>query len=85
MYEMFIWSGERNVPGGSEGKESACKEGHPGSIPGRDDALEERTATRSSVLAWRVPWAEEPGRLQSLGLQRVRHNWATNTTINGTR
>ena len=36
-------------------------------------------ATHSSVLAWEIPWMEEPGRTQSMGLQRVRHNWATNT------
>jgi len=36
--------------------------------------LEEGTATLSSILAWRIPWTEEPGGLQSLGLQRVRHN-----------
>ena len=36
-------------------------------------------ATHSSILTWRIPWTEEPGRLQSMRLQRVRHNWATNT------
>ena len=40
-------------------------------------ALEEEMATRSSLLAWRTPWTEEPGGLPSLGSQRVRHNWAT--------
>ena len=35
-------------------------------------------ATHSSILAWRIPWTEEPGGLQSMGLQRVRQNWATN-------
>ena len=40
---------------------------------GWEDPLEERMATHSSVLAWEIPWTEEPGRLQSLGLQRVRH------------
>ena len=38
--------------------------------------LEEGTATHSSILAWRIPWTEEPGRLQSIGLQRDRHNWS---------
>ena len=37
-------------------------------------------ATYSSVLAWRIPWTEEPGWLQSMGSQRVRHDWATNTS-----
>ena len=41
---------------------------------GRDDPLEEEMATHSIVLAWRIPWAEEPGGLQSMGSQRVRHN-----------
>ena len=36
-------------------------------------------ATHSSILAWRIPWTEEPGRLQSMGLQRVGHDWVTNT------
>ena len=44
---------------------------------GGDDPLEKEMATHSSILAWRIPWREEPGRLQSTGLQRVRHNWAT--------
>ena len=41
---------------------------------GQEDPLEEGTATHSSVLAWRIPWTEEPGRLQSEGSQRVRHS-----------
>ena len=45
---------------------------------GWEDLLEKEMATHSSVLAWRVPWTEEPGGLQSFGSQRVRHNWATN-------
>ena len=38
---------------------------------GQEDPLEERMTTRSSILAWRIPWTEEPGGLQSVGLQRV--------------
>ena len=45
---------------------------------GREDPLEEEMATPSSVLAWRIPWTEEPGGLQSMGPQRVGHDWATN-------
>ena len=41
-----------------------------GLIPGREDPLEKGMATHSSVLAWRIPWTEEPGGLQSMGLQR---------------
>ena len=40
----------------------------------REDPLEEGTATHSIVLAWRIPWTEEPSGLQSMGSQRVRHN-----------
>ena len=41
---------------------------------GQEDLLEEGMATHSSILAWRIPWTEEPGGLQSMGLQRVRHD-----------
>ena len=42
--------------------------------PGREDPLEKGTTTHSSILAWRIPWTEEPGRLQSIGSQRVGHD-----------
>ena len=45
---------------------------------GREDPLEKEMATYSSILAWRIPWAEEPCRLQSVGSQRGRHDWVTN-------
>ena len=41
---------------------------------GQEDLLEKETATHSSTLAWKIPWMEEPGRLQSMGSQRVGHN-----------
>ena len=41
---------------------------------GQEDPLEEGMATRSSILAWRITWTEEPGQLQSIGSQRVRHD-----------
>ena len=41
---------------------------------GREDPLEKEMVTHSSILAWKIPWMEEPGRLQSMGLQRVRHD-----------
>ena len=44
---------------------------------GWEDPLEKEMATHSSTLAWKIPWTEEPGRLQSMGSQRVRHDWAT--------
>ena len=40
----------------------------------REDPLEKEMAAHSSIFAWRIPWAEEPGELQSVGSQRVRHN-----------
>ena len=40
----------------------------------QEDLLEKGMATHSSILAWRIPWTEEPGRLQSMGLQRIGHN-----------
>ena len=49
---------------------------------GREDPLEKEMATHSSNLAWRIPWTEEPGRLQSTGLQRVGHDWATSPHLN---
>ena len=106
----------KGFPGGSEGKESACNAGDPGSIPGlgrslggglgnplqyswaslvaqmvknlpamqelqetqvrslsQEDPLEEGMATHSSIIAWRLPWTEEPGWLQFMGSQRVGH------------
>ena len=44
---------------------------------GREDPLEEEMETHSSILAWKIPWTEEPGRLQSMGLQRIRHSLVT--------
>ena len=65
-------------PSGSVGKESAFNAldaGDAGSIPGLGRSLEEGTATHSSILAWEIPWTEEPDGLWSIGLQRVRHDW----------
>ena len=53
---------------------SAYSAGDPGSIPGSEDPLEEGTATHSSILAWRTPWTEEAGGLQSMGSQRFGHD-----------
>ena len=51
---------------------------------GREDSLEKGLATHSSILAWRIPWAEGPVGLQSMGLQKVGHNWTTNTHCKST-
>ena len=58
-------------------KNPPASAGDEGSIPGREDPLEKEMKTHSSILAWRIPWTEEPGRLQPMRLQRVRHNLAT--------
>ena len=48
---------------------------------GREDPLEKELANHSSILAWKIPWMEEPGRLQAIGSQRVRKNWGTSLYI----
>ena len=57
--------------GGSDGKESACSAGDPGSIPGSGRSPGGGHGCPLHILAWRIPWTEEPGRLQSMGWQRV--------------
>ena len=63
-------------PGGWDSEESACSAGDLGSIPGLKIPLEESMATRSSIIAWRIPGTEVPGGLPSMELQSVRHYWA---------
>ena len=63
--------------GGASGKEPSCQcRRHETRVQslGGEEPLEEGMATHSSILAWRIPWAEEAGRLQSMGSQRVRHD-----------
>ena len=48
---------------------------------GWEDPLEKEMATHSGTLAWKIQWTEEPGRLQSMGLQRVGHHWATSLSL----
>ena len=48
---------------------------------GCEDPLEKEMATHPSILAWKIPWTEEPGGLQFVGSQRVEHDWATNTSL----
>ena len=59
--------------GGSDGKEYACSAGDLGLIPGSGRSLGEGNGNHSSILAWRIPWTEEPGGPQSMGSQRVTH------------
>ena len=72
IYNTCIYSG---LPWWLSSKESACSAGSPGgmsSVPGLGRSPgEESMATHSSILAWRIPWTEEPGGLQSIGSQRV--------------
>ena len=67
----------QGFPGSSEVKDPRAvqelQEMQVGSL-GREDPLEEGMATHSSILAWRIPWTEEPGGLQSIGSQRVGHD-----------
>ena len=71
----------KGFPGGSDSKESACnvETGVWSQVRKEIWSLEKGMAICSIVLACRIPWIEEPGRLQSIGSQRIRHDWATNT------
>ena len=71
VFLALVW-GKMGFTGGTDGKDSACSAGDPGSIPGHKDPLEKEIAPTFSILAWRIP--EEPGWLQSMGSQRVRHD-----------
>ena len=61
------------VPGGSDGKESACSVGDWVQSLGWEDPLDRKMTTHPSILVRKIPWTEEPGRLQSMGSLRVRH------------
>ena len=66
--------GKPKCVGGSHGKESAYNARDVSSILQSGGSPAKGMATLSSLLAWRIPWTEEPGRLQSMGSQRVRHD-----------
>ena len=63
-----------SFPAGSDGKESACNVGDLGSIPGSGRSPGEGNDNPLSILAWRIPWTEEPSGLQSMGSQSVGHD-----------
>ena len=70
---------DKGFPDGLADTESACSAGdarEEGSIPGQKEEM----VTHSSILAWEIPWAEEPGGLQSTESQRIRHDWVTENT-----
>ena len=71
---LVIYCMHSDFPGGSDGKASAYNAGDLGSVPGPGSPLEKEMATHSSIPAWKIPWMAEPGKLQSMGLQRVGHN-----------
>ena len=62
-------------------KASAYNEGDPGLIFGSGRSPGEGNGNRFQTLAWKIPWTKEPGRLQSMGSQRVRHDWATSLSL----
>ena len=64
------------IPWWLSSKESTCSAGDAGSIAGSGRSLEKGMATHCSILAWEVPWTEEPGGLQSMSSQRIGYNWA---------
>ena len=78
IYILYIKVG---LPRWHSGKESACQCSRPKrpglSSLGQEDSLESEMATHSSILAWKIPWAEKCDRWQSMGLQRVGHDWVT--------
>ena len=69
-----LYKGREGFPGGASGKEPACQSRRHRFDPWVRKSPLEGMATHSSILAWKIPWTEEPGGLQSLGWQRVRHN-----------
>ena len=63
--------------GSSDGEESACNAGDLGSIPGSGRFPGEENGNSLQYCVWKILWTEEPGWLQSMGSQRIRHNWPT--------
>ena len=73
----WVTSLHLTIPSGSNSKESACYAGDLVQSLAWEELLEKVMATHSSILAWRTPWTEGPGRLQFMGSQRIRHDWVT--------
>ena len=71
LWRCFTWG---LFPDGLDNKEFACNAGELGSVPGLGRSPGGGNATHSRILAWEIPWTEEPGGLQSMGLQRVGHD-----------
>ena len=79
FFIIAVWGRRKDFPHGSVVKNSPAmqepKEMWARSL-GQEDPLEKEMATHSSIFAWRIPWTEEPGGLQSMGSQRVRCDWS---------
>ena len=80
---LWSWRGKRKpairgrcFPRGSDGKNPTAVQKTWVRSLDQEDPLEKDMATHASTLAWRIPWTEEPGRLWSMGSQRVRHDWS---------
>ena len=74
---ILVYNNHQDFSDGSDGKESTCDAGDPGSVPGsgkppeeEEDRLEKEVAIHSSTLAWKIPWMEESDRLQSMGSRK---------------
>ena len=74
---VIVWSPNRGFPSGLEGKATACSAGDWGSIPESGWSPGEENGTPLQYSCPEIPWTEEPGRLQSMGSQRVEQDWAT--------
>ena len=72
---MIILITSHGFPSGSVSKEYSCNSGDLDSVLGLEGLLEKGTATHSSMLVWRMPWTEGPGRLQFMVPERVAHPW----------
>ena len=75
LYVFFVELSVRlGFPGGTDGKASVCNARDPVGSLGWEDPLEKEMAAHSNILAWKISWTAEPGRLLSMGSQRVRHD-----------
>ena len=78
-FQILLLKNFKDFPGGAVVKNlpaNAGNERYAVRSQGQEDPLEQEMATHSSIFAWEIPWTKEPGGLQSMGLRRVRHDWA---------
>ena len=74
MIKICSTNNRKGFPGGPDNKESSYNGRDLGSIPGSGRSPRERHGKHSTIFAWKIPWTEGPGKLQSMGLQRVGHD-----------